>query len=88
MLSEVVKHRDPNFHVDFSADGPDFVYDYYDEMEAEAPETNDLIQTGDVVDHMDGWMSGEGTPEYYDALQKDLEEIKRTYQEELNHGKK
>ncbi|MCI1890885.1 MAG: hypothetical protein LKI92_01970 [Schleiferilactobacillus harbinensis] len=79
MLSDVVERQDTKHDADFSTVGPDFVYEFYDQMEREAPKTNDLIQTGDVVDHMDGWLTGEGTPEYYANLKADLSEIQSTY---------
>ena len=81
-LRAVVEHRDSHFDPDFSTDGPDFIYLYAHDLEAEAPKTNALLQTGDVVDHMDGWMTGEGTKGYYDALQKDLNEIESVYKTE------
>lgn len=85
MLSGVVARRDPVKDADFSTDGPDFVYEHFDEMEKEAPKTNNLIQTGDLIDDMDGWISGEGSQAYYDALEKDLKQINEIYQSETTN---
>ena len=72
----------------FTVDGPDFLFDYNDEIMAEAPITGDLIETGDFVDDMDGWQSWIEDESRYDqekyikALQKDFDEALASYQKE------
>lgn len=73
----------------FTVDGPDFLFDYNDEIMAEAPKTGDLIETGDFVDDMDGWQSwiegvGYNQESYISALQHDFDEALALYQKETN----
>ena len=76
----------------FTVDGPDFMFDNYEEMSNEAPVTAELIETGDIEDDMDGWQSwihiddiGQYDQEkYIKALQKDFDEVLASYQKETN----
>lgn len=78
---------DLSVNSDITTDGPDFLFEHYDEMESEAPLTNDLLQSGNIIDDLDGWQywvegNGYREKEYHEALQKDYDQALRLYQEE------
>ncbi|MDT2838017.1 hypothetical protein P7H50_14310 [Enterococcus durans] len=72
---------------DFSSEAIEFLFDHFDEMQKEAPETNDLIQTGDFIDDLDGWETwvegvGMDNAEYLKNVKKDYLESLKQYQKE------
>lgn len=76
----------------FTVEGPDFMFENYEEMSKEAPITAELIETGDFEDDMDGWrvwihindVGQYDQPKYIQALRRDFDEALRTYQTETN----
>ncbi|MFC0424658.1 hypothetical protein [Lactiplantibacillus plajomi] len=74
----------------FTVDGPDFMFDYYEEMSKEAPVTAELIETGDIEDDMDGWQvwiedkSRYDQAKYIRALKRDYDEVLLSYQQEVH----
>ena len=87
MVDYTLKYKDLRKDPDFSVDAPEFAFDFIDEMEKEAPLTNDLIQTGNIIQDIDGYALVEGSKAYYEALQKDIDEIKAIYKKEKSNKK-
>ncbi|MFV0558812.1 MAG: hypothetical protein ACK5MW_09300 [Enterococcus sp.] len=66
----------------FSVDGVDFLYEHYDEIENEAPITNEFLQTGNMIDDLDGYDYGLCSEEHFAAVRKIRDEAMTIYKEE------
>lgn len=66
----------------FSVEGVDFLYDHYDELESEAPITNNYLQTSDFIDDLDGYDFGIASPEHFKVLKIQQDRILDIYREE------
>lgn len=62
-----------------------FLFDYYDELESEAPITNDFLQTSDFADWLDGYVVDFNIDKQYQEVQVRYEKALDIYKEEMKH---
>ncbi|WP_416037487.1 hypothetical protein ACL43R_08270 [Lactococcus formosensis] len=63
----------------------EFLFDYCDDLEREAPLTNDYLQTSDFSDWLDGYIVDFNIDMQYQGVQKCYEKALKIYKKEMNN---